>query len=171
MTTSILNTIKADQLTARKDRIAEKAKFLSLLISDISMIGKNAGGREPTEMEAAAMVKKYMKNVRETIGLLEKDSTKDVALKQLNEELNWLNMYLPKAPDQIGTDTIDAEFLGLIVASSIAGQDVPTTKTLLSHLSAKFPGQYNGKIAFERAKEAVVLEETRRKKINESVEA
>jgi hypothetical protein len=59
---SLIQTIKADQVQARKARSAS-ASILTTLIGEAEMIGKNAGDRESTDEEVIAIIKKFIKNL------------------------------------------------------------------------------------------------------------
>lgn len=56
---TITEQIKAASLTARKARDTVASALLTTLLSDVVMIGKNAG-RETTDAEAVAIVKKFI---------------------------------------------------------------------------------------------------------------
>ena len=56
---TIAEQIKAASLTARKARDTVASALLTTLLSDVVMIGKNAG-RETTDAEAVAIVKKFI---------------------------------------------------------------------------------------------------------------
>lgn len=92
---SILTTIKAESLKARKERNAPKAALLSTLLGEVQMIGKNNGNRESTDGETIAVIKKMLNNTTETVNLL-LNSTDTGQLEALREELNVLGSFLPK---------------------------------------------------------------------------
>ncbi len=92
---SIVNQIKQDQLTARKNRDDFTAKFLTVLMSDIINVGKNDGNRETTDDEAIQTLKSYLKV---------NDKNYDIFMKSNNEQLMFdcskerslIEQYLPK---------------------------------------------------------------------------
>ena len=69
----ILEKLSQDNLHARKDKDTERASLLATVISEAKLIGKNAGNREPGENEVTDVLKKFLKGINETIGILEKN--------------------------------------------------------------------------------------------------
>ncbi len=63
----LVQDIKKASLEARKARDKMKSDLLTTLLSDIQMIGKNDGNREPTDGDAIVTIKKYIKNIDDTI--------------------------------------------------------------------------------------------------------
>jgi len=59
---SLISRIKSDQVTARKAR-DPKSTLLTTLLGEAAIIGKNAGGRETTDEEVVAVVKKFLKGI------------------------------------------------------------------------------------------------------------
>jgi hypothetical protein len=58
-----MEQIKAKQIAARKSGSAD-AGLLTTLLGEAAMVGKNAG-RETTDQEVVAVVKKFVKNIDE----------------------------------------------------------------------------------------------------------
>ena len=89
---TILETIKADQLTARKNKDSFSA-LLTALISDISKIAKDSGNRETTDNDSVFVIKKFLKSIDETL------SYKCIPMENkitLQHEKSILSAYLPK---------------------------------------------------------------------------
>ena len=62
---SLIQTIKTAQVAARKAR-DPSASLLTTLIGEAEMVGKNAG-REVTDQEVVATIKKFIKGIDETL--------------------------------------------------------------------------------------------------------
>lgn len=66
---SLIEQIKEQQIAARKSGDS-LASLYTTLLGEASIIGKNAGNRETTDQEVVAVVKKFIKNLDETIQAL-----------------------------------------------------------------------------------------------------
>ena len=69
---SLIIEIKSAQLAARKARDSFTASSLTTLIGEAEMVGKNAG-REVTDAEVVAVLKKFVKNIDETTTVLSRE--------------------------------------------------------------------------------------------------
>ncbi len=139
----LLEKIKADQLTARKNKEALKATLLTTLFSEVQMKGKNAG-HETTDDEATQVIQKFLKGVNETISYLEKgggDNTE--ALATANAEKEILEAYLPKMATE---DEIKAEVAALKAAGAA------NIGAIMKGLKDKFGSTLDGKLASQLAK-------------------
>lgn len=130
--TTLITKIKSDQLQARKDRNALKATLLTTLIGEASIIGKNDSGRETTDAEVVAVIKKFVKGIDETLKYLGDHATEQS--KVVQSEKDMLEVYLPK---QMSAEDIKAVF--------ITGNS--TKAFMMKHLKENFAGQYDGKVA------------------------
>lgn len=90
---SILQKIKDDLLAARKAGKVIERSLLTTVLSEVQMIGKNDGGRDTTDAETIAYLKKMIKNTNDTIGHVPADSTGREVLVQ---EVAILSSYLPQ---------------------------------------------------------------------------
>jgi uncharacterized protein YqeY len=144
MSTSIILKIKADQLEARKGRATAKAALLTTLLGEASIVGKNAG-RDTTDEETVAVVKKFIKNIQECINV-EKDPLKVLAL---NLEKDILGEYLPK---QLTSD----EIADIVQALSMGNHGVADLKTIMAHFKQYYSGQFNGKDVADAVKNHIV---------------
>lgn len=89
----LLEQIRADSLTARKNRDSAKAVLLTTLFSEAAMKGKNAGNRDTTDAEVCEVIAKFIKGIDQSLAVV-KD---DVRVKTLQAEKEVLESYLPKA--------------------------------------------------------------------------
>ncbi len=133
---SLLATIKADQLKARKAKDADTASFLTTLYSEAAMVGKNDGDRETTDAEVLNVADKFRKNIVELLGLVAAGPARDKA----QIELDLLTHYLPK------TLTND-EIKEIVVALGMAGrkEDPTFMKTTMAYFKTEYANRYDGK--------------------------
>lgn len=139
----LLEKIKADQLTARKNKEALKATLLTTLFSEVQMKGKNAG-HETTDDEATQVIQKFLKGVNETISYLDKacgDNTEALATARAEKEI--LEAYLPKMATE---DEIKAEVASLKAAGAA------NIGAIMKGLKDKFGSTLDGKLASQLAK-------------------
>ena len=88
----ILEELTKQKNTARKNKDTAIIPFLSLLISQIQMVGKNDGGRDTTEDEALRVIKKMIAANEETIV-----NTTDLDVSdELIAELEIMKPFLPQ---------------------------------------------------------------------------
>lgn len=123
----VIETIKQKQLEARKNKDKVLAGFLTTLISEIAIVGKNAGNRETTDSEAVKVVKKFVKGIEETIKLI-KDEEK---IASLNYELSIYNEFLPKMMGEADTKVAVETIIATLTEKSpkVMGQVIGQLKT------------------------------------------
>lgn len=131
---SLMEDIKAKQLAARKAGVPEASLYTTLL-GEAGAIGKNAGNRETTDQEVVAVVKKFIKNLDETITAL--TSRNQDASSFLNER-GVLEQFLPNQMDETR-----------LRALAIGCDSMPE---FMKYLKENFAGQYDGKMASAVAK-------------------
>ena len=142
---SILQDIKDASLAARKARESAKALSLTTLYSEAFMIGKNDGGRETTDAETIAVVKKFIKNIDESLAAL---SEGDVRVVILSHERLVFNDFLPK---QLSEADIRAGLTKLKIDLNLS---VPKDMgPLLREFKTRYEGTYDGAVASKIAKE------------------
>ena len=130
---TLMEQIKEKQITARKAGDPQ-ASLLTTLLGEAAMVGKNAG-RETTDQEVVAVVKKFMKNIDETITALQ---SRNQLFTQFTVEREILEQFLPQ---QLTESTL------ITVAKS-----QPNMPTFMKHLKENYAGQYDGKLASTVAK-------------------
>lgn len=131
---SLINEIKTRQIAARKASDSKQASLLTTLLGEAAMVGKNAG-RETTDAEVVAVVKKFIKNVDETIAALE---ARNQLSADYHVEREILEQFLPQ---QLSETALRAVAEGQT--------DMPS---FMKHLKENFAGQYDGKLAAAVAK-------------------
>ena len=139
---TLIQQIKQDQLAARKAKDAVASSLLTTLIGEAEMVGKTAGNRDTTDEEVIAVVKKFVKNINETVAVVTKSET----IADLVKERHLLEKYLPLQLTRLDIE----KFLAKTKEEISAGPK--DMGKLLSALKEKYPGQYDGKMASEVAK-------------------
>lgn len=135
---SILDNIKAASLAARKARNADHAASLSTLIGDIENLAK-AGRGVMTDAVAITVVKKFIKNVIET---LEHVATAggDTTVKQLalQDELALFTQFVPKQMTEEELKTLFNKYIT---------EGVADVGDAMKRLKTEFAGKYDGALA------------------------
>jgi uncharacterized protein YqeY len=130
---SLLQTIKRDQMQARKDKQAAKVTLLTTFYSEAANVGLNDGKRESTDAEVVATAKKFIKNIDETLAAYDGTAT------ALLQEKQWLESYLP-------SQLSEAEITD-IVKGIIAENDGANMGVVMKALKDQYAGQYDGRVA------------------------
>lgn len=113
------------------------SSLLTTLIGEAEMVGKNAG-REVLDAEVVATIKKFIKNIDETIKVLSAD---DERARGAMDERVVLEHFLPRQMDeQQLTEAVTA-----IKAELNAGQK--DMGKVMGLLKTRHDGQYDGKMA------------------------
>lgn len=139
---TLIERLRADQLAARKAREGIKSSLLTTLIGEAAMIGKNNGNRESTDSEVQAVIKKFVKNLDETIQRLFDAGFEGGQIMISQAEKDILLSYLPK---QMTEDELRDVVTGL--KSELGVLDVKGKGLIMKTLKERFDGQYDGKMA------------------------
>ncbi len=132
---SLLNKIKEQQLNSRKNGEKEAAMLLTTLLGEASSVGKNAGNRETTDAETVAVIKKFIKNIDETISAL---SQHNQDFSKFSNEKQILEAFLPKQLSEYELNNI--------------AKTQKSMPEFMKYLKENFSGQYDGKLASSVAK-------------------
>jgi len=141
---SLLQDIKDDQVACRKSGDKIKAEPLTTLYSEAAMVGKNKGNRETTDEEVIQVVKKFIKNINDT---LETVQLSEMRQYELEKEIDLYSRYLPK---QLTKEDLES-IISFIVGENKYSMPKDIGK-VMKDLAEEYPGQYDGKIASEIAK-------------------
>lgn len=133
---SLMSLIKAKQIEARKSKDPLTSGLLTTLMGEAAVIGKNAGNRETTDAEVVSVVKKFIKNIDETVNALTLHN-KDTST-YLNERL-VLEQFLPLQLTEL--------------ALTHLAEKHTTMPEFMKFLKETHPGQYDGKMASAVAKQ------------------
>lgn len=132
---TLIEQIRQKQIEARKERSAD-ASLLTTLLGEAEMVGKNAGNRAPTDEEVVTVIKKFIKNIDETMAVIKHPE----GSAQLVGEKAALEKFLPKQ--------LDEDTLRMITKNC---KDLPD---FMRYLKQEYAGRYDGKLASAIAKEA-----------------
>lgn len=141
---SLMQQIRDRQLAARKAGHAEAALYTTLL-GEAAMIGKNDGNRETTDAEVVAVVKKFIKNIDDTMTHL-RNSITDALTDQrelLSAERKCLEQFLPQQMTEADLES----FVQATVASGAGNMGA-----VMKLLKEQRAGQYDGQLASAVAK-------------------
>lgn len=144
-----MQQIKSAQIEARKAKNEVKASTLTTLIGEAGMIGKNAGNRETTDAEALGVIKKFIKNIDETISILSKNQNTEAAkLNQLEEEKAILQGFMPK---QMSEDEVKSAIKSIVAEMGLSGPKA--MGSVMKEMKARFDGTYDGGMVSKISKE------------------
>ena len=143
----LLGELRKMMMKAKLEKDTVKGNLLSTLVAEAVMVGKNDGNRETTDAETVAMIKKFLKNVNETLALMEemgKDKTESLREKEILESL------LPKQLDE-------AELVKIIeeIVAALPDKSPRQMGNVMAELKKKYDGQFDGKMASGLVKKAL----------------
>lgn len=133
----LIQRIKEERIQSMKSKNALKTKLLTTLLSEASLPGLNDGKRESTDAEVIAVVQKFLKNIQETLKVVEKDNLTKLA--DLAGETTILETFLPV---QLTEDEIQD-----IASNFLVTADNPNMGAFMKYMKTNFNGQYDGKVA------------------------
>ena len=150
---ALLDTLKADQLAARKSNDRLKADLLSTLIGEATQITTEEfkrGVTEVTDEKVAATVAKFLKNTKQTLENLASERARlidagsdaskvDARIAAAETEQAILSSYSPQ-------QMTEAELREAINAFRAGAPDT-NVGAIMAHLKANFGGRYDGKAA------------------------
>lgn len=148
----LLKKIKDAALQARKTRNTDVSAPLITLIGDIEAVGKKEG-RDVTDLEVTALLKKYIKNANETAIQAEKHEDAKNVTASLNE-VRLYESFLPAQLDEAELREIIGKFIS---GTTIPGQVVPRPSigVVSKLLKEEHGGSYDGAVAARLIKEAL----------------
>ena len=140
---SLIDQIKADQLSARKGQFNVDGTFdnkivasiLTTLIGEVGTVAKNDGREQATDEEVIVFIKKFIKNLEETIKIVSEGSGFGIDINQQRQELEVLVTYLPK-------QLTEEELVALKASTNPANKG-----EWMKFLKENYAGRYDGKMA------------------------
>ena len=132
----LMETIRKDMFEAKKARDTVKANLLSTLFSEIFTLSKS--GKELTEDDELKIIRKFVKNIDETLDL---EIPADTRAK-LDAERRILAQYLPS---QMGNEEIEK------IVKELVSQG-KTIKDIMPYFKDNYSGRYDGKTVSEIVK-------------------
>jgi len=159
---SLLETIRANHLIARRERNAVISNLLGVLIGELSALEKNRPESPIVDADVIKIAKKMAESARETVGLLQKEtqsatdpmpgairhfqhSVYDVQrIADLWTEIGHLEGMLPKQLDEAALRT---------AIQQIVESGAKNIGEIMAGLKARHAGMYDGKLASTIARE------------------
>lgn len=132
----LMESIRKDMFEAKKVKDKVKANLLSTLFSEIFTESKR--GHELTEEDELRIIKKFIKNIDETMAL----NIPEESRTQFKTEKSILETYLPK---QLTKDEVEK-----IVTDMVA--QGKTMKDIMPFFKLNYSGQYDGRMVNEIVK-------------------
>jgi uncharacterized protein YqeY len=132
----LMEDIKKDMMSAKKDKDTLKANLLSTLYSEIFTLSKS--GKPLTEEDSVKIIKKFIKNIDETLTLEIPDEKKE----PLKKEKEILESYLPKQLSKEEIEKIVSEMIG-------SGKQM---KDVMQYFKENYFGMYDGRTVSEMVK-------------------
>ena len=146
----LIEKIYQDMMQARKDNNAVAKNLLVTLYSEASMVGKNKRNGPSTDEEVVAVVKKFLNNSAEFISLME---SRGMSAEIQHQESAILNLYIPQQMDR---EALQKAVEDVILSSGIKTPDPKSMGVVMAKLKELFNGQYDGKMASEVVKSALI---------------
>jgi uncharacterized protein len=145
----MLNKLKQASLAARKVR-DPLSSLLTTLLAEAARVGKDEG-RDSTDAEVTATIRKFIKNTEETVRLLEAASTqKPDALATAKSELALLQSLLPSQASDADLNAAVSEIVGSLPDRSIKQMGV-----VMAKLNERFSGNFDKAAASGKIKTAL----------------
>lgn len=139
---SILNTIKNDNVTARKSRDIITSSLLSTLYAEAVNVGKNDGNRETSDKETLAVIKKFIDGVNFTIDNID-SVISDVKYEIAVKEREILSAYIEKfQPKQLTTEELTDIISGIV--ATLTEKSPKQMGVVMKTLKDSYDGMYQG---------------------------
>jgi uncharacterized protein YqeY len=132
----LIEKIRHDMQEAKKNKEVLKANLLSTLYAEIFTLSKS--GKELTEDDEIRVIKKFIKNIDETLALEISEEQKT----RFNSEKEILESYLPKQLSSEETEKIVDEMLS----------QGKVMKDIMAYFKENYTGRYDGRTVSEIVK-------------------
>lgn len=142
---SLLEKLKSDRMSAFKAGEKVKSNLLATLIAEAKNEALKEIKRDPTDAELEGKIRKFLKNIEETMGLVKDDAAR---IANLALEKSTLESYLPK---QLSGDELRAA-----IESIVAGLSDKSAKAMgqvMADLKVKYGGNIDMKAASQMVKD------------------
>lgn len=146
----LLEKLKNEQLTARKDKKVVAVSLLTTLYSEAVNVGKNDGNRQTTDDEVISVVKKFIKSAMENKEIYTKSANSE-KLALIEQELSLLQKYLP-----IAVDDAAIKLAALKIIENLAlPRDSGSMGRIMKELKAQFGSSLDGASASKVIKQVL----------------
>lgn len=139
---ALIDDIRAAQLQARKNKNTIKSTVLTTLIGEADAVGKKSN-RAPNDKEVIETLKKFIKNINETLAVCDALSADVYA-----EEKKILAAFLPT---QLTEDELRSAIKTIV--DGLPEKNAKAMGAVQQQLKAQFEGLYDGKTASTITKE------------------
>lgn len=138
----LLDTLKADQLAARKEKNEVATSLLTTLYSEAVNVGKNKANRASTDDEVISIVKKFIKSANENKDIYTKSNNTD-RIQVIEKELTILNSYLPQGvtPEEVKSASLE------IMAQLNLDKNPSSMGKIMKELKTRFGSTLDGAVA------------------------
>lgn len=143
---SLLEDIKNDIILLRKAKSKFALSIVTTLYGEAAMVGKSKGNRESTDAEVVQVVKKFIKNIQETM-INPKVKLSEAQIYDMEYEVEVLLKYMPQ---QLTTGE-----LTILITKLISDECYSLPKDMgkvMKHLSDNYAGKFDGKVASDMIK-------------------
>lgn len=142
---TLIEQIENDQVSARK-KGSKEALFLTTLIGEIRMVGKNKRNGDPTDEESLEVIKKFAKNIRETLT----DARVNLSQEKFDALSFEHSVYERYMPSQLSLEDLKGvinEIVNSVREDNSGELTMRDMKTVIGKLSERHPDMYDGKSA------------------------
>jgi len=136
---SLIATIKAAHLQARKDKNEVAKSLLTTLVGEAETLGKGKGNRAPTDEEVVSVLKKFENNLVETIGHLH-IAGQDARADQYKAEVNIIRSFMPA---KLADDVVAADIKDVVTAAGLPFEQ-KSMGVVVKALKEKYGLQFDG---------------------------
>ncbi|GBG14312.1 glutamyl-tRNA amidotransferase [Novimethylophilus kurashikiensis] len=153
---SLLDTIQAASLSARKARNTDEAALLTTLFAEAARVGKDDGNRVSTDAEVQEVVRKFIKNNNDTIQALwipekiDLDEARVARRTKLQLEQAVLMSFLPKqaAPEELQAAVSE-------IVAALPDKSTKHMGAVMGQLNKRFGANFDKRFASELVKHAL----------------
>ena len=138
---TVVETIKADILKARKAQEKQKVTILTTLLADVEKIGKDDGNRPTADAEAYKVVQNYLSTL-DDLKQWKPDN------EELKFEIELLKGYLPKMMTRA---EMEAEVPNVI--QELDARSMGDMSRVMNVFRERFAGRYDGAFVAQAVKE------------------
>lgn len=147
----LIEKIKADQIEARKSKIALTSTLLTTLIGEATAVAKNNMREQPTDDEVKEVITRFLKGNRDLIEALNKSRPSEATLIRLGDaekEKSILESYMPKK--------LSKEELMKVLSGAIADGVEKSVGPLMGFLKKNYLNLYDGREASQLIQTLIV---------------
>lgn len=146
----IYQQIKEKRVEARKAKDVIKSNLLTTVLSEIEMVAKNDGQRDVVDGDCITVVRKFKKNLLETIKIV--PVTDNTFHKKAGYEISILDCFLPI---ELSEGALTTLIESIVIRENLKEVGMKAMGQVMSELKRLYAGQYDGKLASKLVREAL----------------